>query len=64
MKKSKNEELVLDFARFCYLNPDLRFWQALRTWANVNFILFSKKNPNEATVNDLTDTFYLEGKNK
>jgi len=67
--QSKSSDTLFDFVSYCVEHPYERFWQALRNWANVNFILFSKKNPNETTVNDLIDTFYIdtfyfEGKDK
>lgn len=29
------------FVKYCAEHPEQRFWQALRNWAGVNFILFS-----------------------
>jgi len=56
---------LVDFTIFCSQNPDLRFWQALRSWAHVNFILASEKSTMDFQEHEqgwLDDTFYREGK--
>lgn len=55
-----NREVLTDFVRYCEENPNLRFWQALRNWAEVNFLVVSD-SPN--VLYDGQDTFYWEGKN-
>jgi hypothetical protein len=62
---TRNSETLQDFIKFCAKNPELRFWQALRTWANVSFILTSTHGPHDLTLPDsmvIEDTFYREGK--
>ncbi|MEE8151308.1 MAG: hypothetical protein V3T43_06290 [Nitrosomonadaceae bacterium] len=49
-----------EFTQYCIAHPDLRFWQALRSWHGADFILESKKPPHEATEQDLNDTYYYE----
>ena len=56
--KNKNEKVLKDFIKYCEAHPEQRFWQALRSWAKVDGILF--QNENEETL----DTFYFEGKDK
>ena len=51
MEGSKNSQLLERFTRYCVRHPDLRFWQALRSWSRHKFILA-----------DGMDTFYWEGK--
>lgn len=65
-KYTRNSELLESFSKYCIQNPELRFWQALVSWAGVNFILFS-----DAPVCELIspqgkivlDTFHMEKKN-
>ena len=68
--KTRNSETLTDFIAYCLLHPDERFWQALRNWAEVDFILFSDTAPIFLDAVDiqsgydasLEDTFYREGK--
>lgn len=56
-----NKELLEDFIKFCNEHPELRFWQALKTWAKVDFIYVKKDGlTNYETVED---TFYWVNKN-
>jgi len=63
---SKNRNVLNDFTKYCIANPQLRFWQALCGWAKVNYILIAKNSSwyNDDQKNNLTDTYYFEGKNK
>jgi hypothetical protein len=36
---TRNSETLADFAAFCLQHPELRFWQALRVWADVYSVL-------------------------
>ena len=65
---SKNSKQLRKFVLYCLDNPEQRFWQALRNWAKVPFILksshfdadmFDEKwiKKNSKTV-DISDTFY------
>jgi hypothetical protein len=56
---------LVDFTIFCSRNPELRFWQALRTWVRADFIFVSEKSSMEFQEHEqgwLDDTFYREGK--
>lgn len=55
---SKNQKLAIEFFEYCKANPDMRFWQALRNWAEVPFIYFGEGGLKEP----IKDTFYLENK--
>ena len=61
--KNKNKKLLSDFSKYCAKNPNLRFFQALRNWMNVNFILVSNNSEIPTFTEDLQDTFYWETKN-
>ena len=63
--KTRNSVLLDSFVRYCKANPDQRFWQALRNWAAVDFILFSRIAPYEFDEPEgwLKDTFHMEGRN-
>ena len=58
--KNKNKELLEDFAKYCEAHPELRFWQALRNWSGINFIVAAR----ESLSGLLEDTYYWEGKDK
>ena len=70
--KNKNEKVLADFIKFCLNHPELRFWQALRSWAKVGFILTSTHFDAEMFDKDwlramkvkIYDTYYWTGKNK
>lgn len=34
----KSEPLLQEFIDYCAKNPELRFWQALRNWSEVDFL--------------------------
>lgn len=68
-RKQKREhkwfETLLDFTVFCTKNPDLRFWQALRTWVRAPFILISDHVTMDFQDHEqdwLDDTYYRQGK--
>lgn len=52
-KETRNSKILGDFVNFCIENPELRFWQALRTWAEIGYLMA-----------DDIDTFFWEGKNE
>ena len=54
--KTRNRETLADFVAYCEANPNQRFWQALRNWAGVGFVLLSEDRES------MRDTFYREGK--
>ena len=47
-------KLAKSFLEYCEKYPDQRFWQAIRNWSKVNFIVI-KNNLDD----DGLDTFYL-----
>ncbi len=61
MIENRNNVVLADFVRYCEEHPQERFWQALRNWANVYFIIASRECPMNASEQD---TFYWEGRNK
>lgn len=57
----KQQELLKSLADYCSDHPDMRFWQALRSWSGFNFVLVS--NAPEGPVSDgLSDTFFWQHK--
>lgn len=55
-KESKNVVQLRSFVMYCLEHPEQRFWQCVRNWAGVPFILKAwdfKKNK----YLDITDTF-------
>ena len=35
----KSQETLVSFTKYCTEHPEERFWQALRNWADVDFIM-------------------------
>lgn len=62
-RERKNLKLLCDFAEFCIKHPELRFWQALRAWAEVEKI-YHEVYDKEVDDNIALDTFYFKDKNK
>ncbi|RTL06189.1 hypothetical protein EKK58_06115 [Candidatus Dependentiae bacterium] len=54
----KSEKLLEDFTQFCNRFPDLRFWQALRSWSGAYAIMYKDH------LNQEEDTFYWDKKSK
>lgn len=60
---SKNHEVLQDFIQYCTDHPDERFYQALRNWMHVPFILVANyKDLDTDDFKGIQDTFYKEGK--
>jgi hypothetical protein len=61
---TRNSAVLAEFVAYCEKNPGMRFWQALRNWANWGFIFVT--NDEYYVYNDrkhpLYDTFYWESK--
>jgi len=61
MIENRNNVTLRSFVRYCEQNPEMRFWQYLRNWAGVYFIIASRECPvNESEQ----DTFFWTGRNK
>jgi hypothetical protein len=66
---SRNGKLLESFVGYCITHPNERFWQALRNWANVGYILASGISPVNMQDADavvpgvVKDTFNWEGRN-
>ncbi len=56
---NKNIFLIVSLKHFCRRNPSLRFWQALRDWAGLDYILSMGKKEVGTT-----DTYHWTEKNK
>lgn len=59
----KSRDLLESLTDYCRDNPDERFWQALRNWAGVNFILASNATDYAQRRERAQDTFYWEARN-
>ena len=60
-KRAKGQDLCYSLLAYILLHPRQRFWQALRNWAEVNFIIVGETL--DEGIHCKTDTFYWEGKN-
>lgn len=59
---NKNEKVLAEFMAYCAEHPELRFWQALRAFADVRFILIAESHDiSTDEYNKIQDTFYFEG---
>lgn len=58
-RTSKNELLLGMFIAYCRMNPEMRFWQALRNWAGYHFIYAANEVPREGGKG-IWDTFHWE----
>jgi hypothetical protein len=56
---SENKETLEEFIDFCEDHPEMRFWQALRSWADVASVCVRIADGDMAI-----DTYYREGKDK
>jgi len=60
--KNKNSKLLQSFSYYCSKHPEERFWQALRNWAKIPFLMINRDG--KFDYNSLEDTFYFINKNK
>lgn len=60
---NRNSAVLKQFVAFCEANPDLRFWQALRTFCGANFVLVADRIK-EGRPEQWGDTYYWEGINE
>lgn len=64
---TRNSEVLASFIAYCTAHPEERFWQALRNWCDVPFVLVSDIGPHDieyiasTRFQNLYDTFYWEG---
>ena len=61
--KNKNQEKLNNFVEYCAAHPEMRFWQALRNWAEVPAVYVSSKSFEDFSGDhqvDFQDTFYWE----
>lgn len=62
---TRNSETLASFVAYCVAHPTERFWQALRNWAKVNFVLtFSGSVFQIPDDSQFVDTFNWEGRDK
>jgi len=56
---SKNNELLMDFSFYCISNPRERFFQALRNWSGMPFVLTATGYDfDKGVYTGIQDTFY------
>lgn len=53
----KSAKLLEMFSTYCRLHPELRFWQALVSWAGYGYLFLSNDKP---AITGLYDTFHWE----
>ena len=53
----ESKELLANFSEYCAAHPEERFWEALRNWSNVPFLIASHQPPSGS---DAVDTFPLK----
>lgn len=63
MIENKAQELLKDFSEYLLSHPEQRFWQALRNWAEVPYVMAGDLTDPQHKINTLADTFYWEGRN-
>jgi hypothetical protein len=59
--ETRNSKLLASFIAYCQAYPTLRFWQALRGWSRLGYILAADTKP-FPLPDGMQDTFYWEGK--
>lgn len=59
----QSRDLLDSFTEHCRDHPTERFWQALRNWAGVNFILASNATDYAERGRQAKDTFYWDARN-
>ncbi len=58
----RNEAVLQDFTAYCRVNPEQRFWQALRNWSGAHKVLVTDWDDMERLCPK--DTFNWEGKGR
>lgn len=62
--RQKRSSVFDDFYAFHKAHPDMRFWQALYAWSGFKYIMVSKTDKLEPTLEDYFDPYHMEGKNE
>jgi hypothetical protein len=63
--ETRNSKLLDSFHEYCEMNPEQRFWQALRNWSGEQKILVERHYTSQGMPSGYTkDTFHWEGKNE
>lgn len=62
--ESKNELLLEQFTEYCANHPEERFFQALRNWMEVGYLLVADGADKSDVLTDVQDTFYWNEKDK
>ena len=62
MKETK--ELLNSFKNYCNKYPHERFYQALKNWMGVNFLLVAESMDDQGNFENIEDTFNWEEKDK
>ncbi len=60
--KDRNKLTLMSFVNYCAANPNLRFWQALAEWAEVDNVMVGKLDFKNQITAKVQDTFYWEGR--
>lgn len=63
--QTRNSKVLASFIAYCQQYPDQRFWQALRNWCGMPFVIVSALAPHDILASHCVgvayDTFYWEG---
>ena len=63
--KNKNSKLLKSFVKYAEANPEQRFYQCLKNWAGVSFVLVATGlNLHDGEFVDIRDTYNWDEKNK
>lgn len=60
--RSREQELLSNFAQYLTENPGQRFWQALRNWSGYSFI-YASDSVEAKDAGLVEDTFYWNDRN-
>ena len=61
-KETRNSKVLRSFVKYCEKHPTYRFWQALRSWSGLPYILWTDSYHISKDTR-YGDTFYWEDKN-
>ena len=60
---NKNKKLLEEFNEYAKQHPGQRFWQALRNWSGLKYILKADALYEFGAIEGSEDTFHWENKN-